>query len=487
MAHRNVKRTNAEETVAVLCGCGWGNLKLPVSEVPDECPLCGMPFDREVYVDEETLENPGEFFQGPGDDLYYRDAEFVPFASWQELLDAVAARPVVWYQAPLEWRPNSVEARVAPYVHQMQRRRRRSDDDSDAGDDQRSITIPPGQVLLIPAPSRGDPFLRGPESLKQFFRRVEAQGRRQNPRVSRLSGSGSALDHETFQTRGRGSFRVEPLDGYRAVSITPYERGLPQDEIRATRIDVRDERDLAGNPQPRRPGWGRKKGFRGPDAPRMLSFREARARAIAIVEATRGNITGAEDKIVIRDGSGGFVVRSAGSFPWSDVNAGVVRLPGGESSKVYVFVDKDGVVTDGPWRSLDALWAAAGAERTASEKRKNRPAGRKRTRRNANVLTVEVSIGTDSIDEAALSDPDVTDDQIDVALAGFDPARTFEVRGDVEEILKRAGITSSGRSDQRDDLMVFSYEIPPTHDPQIVAKAIKRFFKSAPDVKVSLQ
>ena len=29
--------------VAVLCGCGWGDLRMPEAEVPEECPVCGSP------------------------------------------------------------------------------------------------------------------------------------------------------------------------------------------------------------------------------------------------------------------------------------------------------------------------------------------------------------------------------------------------------------------------------------------------------------
>jgi hypothetical protein len=30
--------------VDVLCGCGWGRLGIPESQVPDECPVCGHRF-----------------------------------------------------------------------------------------------------------------------------------------------------------------------------------------------------------------------------------------------------------------------------------------------------------------------------------------------------------------------------------------------------------------------------------------------------------
>lgn len=30
-----------EERHPVLCGCGWGSLAMPVSEIPTHCPMCG--------------------------------------------------------------------------------------------------------------------------------------------------------------------------------------------------------------------------------------------------------------------------------------------------------------------------------------------------------------------------------------------------------------------------------------------------------------
>lgn len=36
------ERNPSEERVDVLCGCGWGQLAMPLSEVPKNCPLCGL-------------------------------------------------------------------------------------------------------------------------------------------------------------------------------------------------------------------------------------------------------------------------------------------------------------------------------------------------------------------------------------------------------------------------------------------------------------
>ena len=30
--------------VNVLCGCGWGRLGIPESQVPQHCPMCGFDF-----------------------------------------------------------------------------------------------------------------------------------------------------------------------------------------------------------------------------------------------------------------------------------------------------------------------------------------------------------------------------------------------------------------------------------------------------------
>jgi hypothetical protein len=41
-----------EQTVAVLCSCGWGDLKIQEWRIPKQCPMCGFslvtPIPREV-------------------------------------------------------------------------------------------------------------------------------------------------------------------------------------------------------------------------------------------------------------------------------------------------------------------------------------------------------------------------------------------------------------------------------------------------------
>ena len=35
-------RLNQDKRQAVLCGCGWGNMGMLESEIPDCCPVCGF-------------------------------------------------------------------------------------------------------------------------------------------------------------------------------------------------------------------------------------------------------------------------------------------------------------------------------------------------------------------------------------------------------------------------------------------------------------
>lgn len=41
------------ERVDVLCGCGWGRLNMKVGEIPDNCPVCGMPQGGPRETDED--------------------------------------------------------------------------------------------------------------------------------------------------------------------------------------------------------------------------------------------------------------------------------------------------------------------------------------------------------------------------------------------------------------------------------------------------
>lgn len=45
-------RNPSEERVDVLCGCGWGQLAMPLSEIPDNCPLCGLEIGSAGDADE---------------------------------------------------------------------------------------------------------------------------------------------------------------------------------------------------------------------------------------------------------------------------------------------------------------------------------------------------------------------------------------------------------------------------------------------------
>lgn len=118
--------------------------------------------------------------------------------------------------------------------------------------------------------------------------------------------------------------------------------------------------------------------------------------------------------------------------------------------------------------------------------RRNEPRGIKSVHDNKFVV-VEVDIGVDDSIDDLLADPNVTDEEIDAALAPFKPARTFDVRRDVEEILSRGGIVPRARSEEVGGAMRFAYVIPSTHNPALVANALRNYFKGQRDVKVSVQ
>lgn len=130
--------------------------------------------------------------------------------------------------------------------------------------------------------------------------------------------------------------------------------------------------------------------------------------------------------------------------------------------------------------------------RRRNEERRPRSVGRSaplgiKSLHGGSLLVVEVDIGIDDSIGDVLSDPNVTDAEIDAALASFAPARTFDVRRDVEEILRRAGIKAKGRYEEVGGAMRFVYQIPSTHDPKIVANALKNYFKGQRDVRVSIR
>ena len=67
--HYRVVRQNEgddedESAIDVLCGCGWGRLRCPLSQVPEYCPVCSMdlrealgdPAERFIETDEEDEE-----------------------------------------------------------------------------------------------------------------------------------------------------------------------------------------------------------------------------------------------------------------------------------------------------------------------------------------------------------------------------------------------------------------------------------------------
>lgn len=42
-----MSKPSETEYVQVLCGCGWGSLKMAVEDVPESCPVCGNPIGGE--------------------------------------------------------------------------------------------------------------------------------------------------------------------------------------------------------------------------------------------------------------------------------------------------------------------------------------------------------------------------------------------------------------------------------------------------------
>lgn len=44
---RRCPMIDREKRVDALCGCGWGMLAIPETDVPPSCPLCGFPFHAE--------------------------------------------------------------------------------------------------------------------------------------------------------------------------------------------------------------------------------------------------------------------------------------------------------------------------------------------------------------------------------------------------------------------------------------------------------
>lgn len=79
---------------------------------------------------------------------------------------------------------------------------------------------------------------------------------------------GGVFKAQTLHGRRGDVFRVDPNAGYQALEITPWERGLPQDPVRATHAYVRDERELSANPGPTladaAEAWARSRGMSPP-------------------------------------------------------------------------------------------------------------------------------------------------------------------------------------------------------------------------------
>ncbi len=108
------------------------------------------------------LKPKGHYYQGPGDDLCYKDAVFTPFATWADVLAHVRKKRVIWFQAAMESRPSACEAVAGP---------------AEWHDPSRTpvmTRVPAGRVLMLPAPSTGvEPFLCDAPQLAQFSKRTK--------------------------------------------------------------------------------------------------------------------------------------------------------------------------------------------------------------------------------------------------------------------------------------------------------------------------
>lgn len=105
----------------------------------------------------------GHYYQGPGDDLYYKDATFAPFTTWADVLAHVRKKGVVWFQAAMEWRPSACKAVAGPAeLHEP-------------GKTPAMTIVPAGRVLMLPAPRTGvEPFLCDAPQLALFTKRIES-------------------------------------------------------------------------------------------------------------------------------------------------------------------------------------------------------------------------------------------------------------------------------------------------------------------------
>lgn len=513
-SRKAVRNSNdQDEIVDVRCGCGWAKVGVPISAAPSSCPLCGMAFDREVWVGADMAANPG------------REVQFPRRRDWWTRRNAGHAGGIVgWtYDGAVYCtdhkpkRTSSADDRPTPILD-VQDEGWETDTCDECGE-----TLGDVEGVVMDNPRRARRNSPALPALPRHLRSHTCPPDGTNQR-GQCAGYCDECGEHALVT-GRYTAYCPSCHTCEACGCPEADGFSHYEGCRLGSGTSNPDVNLGIMPL----GGGQ-------SLPAPLTLEQAKARAIQNAK------THMEDKVVIQDvdRSGRYVVRPLGSFPWSDVKDGRVRLPGGLVSPVYLIAWSGGEITEIPRGGLKGnpldsreqaamLSSASVAESTARRETDpfnrghgfgkaqayraaahdygpggpssrgvfaHNPRGRGRKRRNISspgggTLVVEVAYGLEgvgpSIDDL-LADPSTTDEQIDAALAGFDPARTFEVRADVERILEIAGISARCQSggDPESDFIVFSYEIPSTHNPELVAKAVRKYFEGQKDVKVSL-
>lgn len=590
MAHPRRVR-NREETVDVLCGCGWRRLRCPESEAPRACPLCETPFDREVFVDNprdlarcqgcgrETSgrwglcsacgsanRNPhagdvvGWTFNGAayctehkptarsrqddrpvalldvqddgweemtcdvchellGDvegvvrnprDRVREEAERRAFARAakdlrrEEAENVSAAR---WGQRPMPM-PDVVDAGVFCSICDARLRR-----------DLSGVTYcrrcemfgnpkgRPKNFLRKPlSPSEeirrsimnleeayaqgsisGSDFNSGMQHLRQRLQHLEDLGQRRNPQHSVESHAARRL-----KRRAEREAFAEAAEELRRGASRP---------VRAMPMLTDDEFSRSATPTPYRVdawcpcGWSRTGVMQEvlPDLcpsceceiairPFAMNGRRRNAWSFAVGSTPDARLWRCP------------ACRTLNAWNWSDAEAAekhleqkVVVAHGSAFDNVCGECGTDFVERSSPIRARAYTHEnPRGVSRARPAPKTARPRRRNISASTGSSVIVEVDIGLDDSIDDVMADPNVTDEQIDAALAGFDPARTFAVRRDVEAILERAKLPIICGSSEADGVIRLAYEIPSTHNPRIVANALRKYFKGQKDIRVSV-
>jgi len=478
--------------VEVLCGCGWGRLKCPESEVPAACPLCGMPFDREIFVEEgpDMAPNAGRSHRrrnGGSEEVVLKSySEFQPTGLDPRGLGAgrMGQRDddrdrSEWLVAPVS-RTRDSEALEVSNFSVAERSLDKLDPDGNDHETHRFghwgpgwfeiIIVRPGSACHREAQEIGA-TLSGHTALDDadFSERQVEMGEASRENPSDCVDCGGSLETGSAMRRGR-------------CRTCHAQRRAVERDITSEREDVLDRGRgrfsidrRGGMPHP---GWTAENPRRNHECP--PDGRDQRGRCVGECEEC---------------GDHGLVTGRYTSYCPSCQTCESCGCPEADGFSHY----------QGCQLAAAAERAAEVAEQVQADElvmngraAKRRPAATKRgrgVRRNeagggksawGKSVVVEVDIGMDDSIDDLMADPNATDEQIDAALSGFDPSRTFNVRRDVEAILQRAGLPSTAKASQVEGTMIFYYKIPVTHDPEIVAKAIRNFFKGQRDVSVSV-